>query len=356
MNKDKPIIGSSMKAVKDYKRAAARKLWLIAGLFLLLAVVFLTDVFTGSSGMPPAKVLEAVFYPDSVDSMARVIVWTYRLPIAIMALLVGAALAIAGSQMQTILNNPLASPFTLGVSAAAGFGASLAIVFGYRYFPQIEGYAVPAAAFLFAFLSLLLICGIGKIKGGATETIILAGVALAFLFNAMLSLVQFFSTSDELQAIVFWLFGSLTQSSWEKIAVLAAALAVVVPLIAFNAWKLTAMRLGDEKAKSLGVNVENLRLSTLVYISIITALAVCFTGIIGFIGLVAPHIARMTVGEDQRFFMPLAGLCGALILSAASILCKTIVPGIIFPIGIITSLIGIPFFLAMILGKKQRYW
>jgi iron complex transport system permease protein len=356
VNKSGAIGGNPPGGMNDYKKAAARKLLLIAGLFLLLTAVFFVDVFTGSSGMSPSKVLEAVFYPDQVDSMSRVIVWTYRLPIAIMALLVGAALGIAGSQMQTILNNPLASPFTLGISAAAGFGASLAIVFGYRYFPQIENYAVPLAAFVFAFLSMLLICGIGRAKRGVAETIILVGVALAFLFNALLSMVQFFSTADELQAIVFWLFGSLMQSNWEKIGILALALAIVAPLIATNAWKLTAMRLGDEKAKSLGVNAEGLRLSTLAYVSIITALAVCFTGVIGFIGLVAPHIARMAVGEDQRFFMPLAGLCGALVLSSASILCKAIVPGIIFPIGIITSLVGIPFFLTMIIGKKQQYW
>jgi iron complex transport system permease protein len=344
------------KIVDFYKKLVRRKLLVIAALVLLLATAFLVDIFTGSSGLTAREVLQAVFHPDSVNAVSRVIIWVYRLPIAIMALLVGAALAIAGSQMQTILNNPLASPFTLGVSAAAGFGASLAIVFGYRFFPGMESYVVPVSAFLFAFLSMLLIYGIGKMKRGTTETIILAGVALAFLFNSLLSLVQFFSTSDELQAIVFWLFGSLMQATWPKIGVLAGVLAVIIPLIASNAWKLTAMRLGDEKAKSLGINVERLRLTMLIYISILTAAAVCFTGTIGFIGIVAPHIARMVVGEDQRFFMPLSALCGAFILSGASILCKSILPGVIFPIGIITSLIGIPFFLAIVVGKKQNYW
>lgn len=328
----------------------------MAAMVLILAAFFLIDVFTGSAGLTFKEVVGAIFNPEGATAINRVIVWTYRLPIAIMALLVGMALAIAGSQMQTILNNPLASPFTLGVSAAAGFGASLAIVFGYRFFPGIEGYAVPLGAFLFAFLSMLLIYGVGKIKRGTTETIILAGVALAFLFNSMLSLVQFFSTTDELQAIIFWLFGSLMQATWPKIGILAGVIVIIVPLIASNAWKLTAMRLGDEKAKSLGINVERLRLTMLVYISILTATAVCFVGTIGFIGIVAPHIARMIVGEDQRFFMPLSALCGAFILSGASILCKSILPGIIFPIGIITSLIGIPFFLAMVIGKKQSYW
>jgi iron complex transport system permease protein len=346
----------NQKIVVLYKKLVRRKLFAIAILVLLLITAFLIDIFTGSSGLTAKEVLQAVFYPDSVNATSRVIIWVYRLPIAIMALLVGTALAIAGSQMQTILNNPLASPFTLGVSAAAGFGASLAIVFGYRFFPGTESYIVPICAFLTAFLSMLLIYGIGKMKKGSTETIILAGVALAFLFNSLLSLVQFFSTSDELQAIVFWLFGSLMQATWPKIGILAAVLAVIIPLIAANAWKLTAMRLGDEKAKSLGINVERLRLTMLVYISILTATAVCFVGTIGFIGIVAPHIARMIVGEDQRFFMPLSALCGAFILSGASILCKSILPGIIFPIGIITSLIGIPFFLAIVVGKKQNYW
>lgn len=339
-----------------YRLLVRRKLMVIAVLFLLLATAFFIDLFTGSSGLAAGEVLQAVFNPDSVNTTHKVIIWIYRLPIAVMALLVGAALGIAGSQMQTILNNPLASPFTLGVSAAAGFGASLAIVFGYSFFPGFEGYIVPVSAFLFAFLSILLIYGIGKIKRGTTETIILAGVALAFLFNSLLSLVQFFSTADELQAIVFWLFGSLMQTTWTKVWVLTGVLAVIVPLIASNAWKLTAMRLGDEKAKSLGINVERLRLVMLAYISVITATAVSFVGTIGFIGIVAPHIARMVVGEDQRFFMPLSAICGALILSSASILSKSILPGTIFPIGIITSLIGIPFFLAIVIGKKQNYW
>jgi iron complex transport system permease protein len=156
--------------------------------------------------------------------------------------------------------------------------------------------------------------------------------------------------------MVFWLFGSLMKANWTKVWIAAAVLALIIPLIIKDTWRLTALRLGDQKARSLGANVEGLRLKTMIYISVLTAAAVCFVGTIGFIGLVAPHIARITVGEDQRFFFPCSALGGALLLSAASVGSKVIVQGAVYPIGIITAFIGVPFFLSVILGRRKRYW
>ena len=169
-------------------------------------------------------------------------------------------------------------------------------------------------------------------------------------------MLEYLASEETLQAIVFWLFGSLLKATWMKIAITSAVLVVVTLILMKDAWKLTALRLGDERAKSLGIDVERMRLKVLVLISLLTAVAVCFVGTIGFVGLVGPHIARMLVGEDQRYLIPMSGLGGALILSAASVCSKMVVPGAIFPIGIVTSFIGVPFFMFLILRKKRGFW
>jgi iron complex transport system permease protein len=322
----------------------------------LLALSFLLDVMTGPAMLSVRDVFSAIFTPDAVRSITGTIVWTFRLPTALFALLVGASLGIAGAQMQTILDNPLASPYTLGVSAAAGFGAALAIILGCGAIPLAATLAVPASAFFFAMLCSMAVYGIAHVKKGAADAIILGGVALLFLFNSAVAFLQYVASEEELQAIVFWMFGSLQGATWPKLAVVSVVLFVCAPLLALKAWPLTALRMGDERARGLGINVRRLRLQTLVLVSTLTATAVCFAGSIGFIGLVAPHLARMMVGEDQRFFLPLSALTGAFLLSVASTASKAVIPGAIFPIGIATAFLGVPFFAVMVLSRKRAYW
>ena len=288
--------------------------------------------------------------------LGRVVMWDIRLPVALMAVAVGAALSLAGAQMQTILNNPLASPFTLGISAAASFGAALGLAFGVALVPVIAQYMVPLNAFVMAMLSALLIHVLSLRRGMTSETIVLLGIALVFTFNALLALVQFFATEQAVAAVVFWTMGSLTKATWPKLGVICLVILVTLPVFARRAWAMTALRLGDEKAASFGVNVRKLRLQTLIMVSLLAAFPVAFVGTIGFIGLVGPHIARMLIGEDQRFFLPASLLTGALILSASSVVSKTLIPGAIFPIGVVTSLIGVPFFISLILGGRKNSW
>lgn len=347
----------SKKIYNIYQKLIKHKLSLIYIFLALIFISFFLDILLGPANLTIKEVFTSIITPDNVDEKTRVIVWIYRIPIALMAILVGASLGIAGSQMQTILNNPLASPFTLGISAAAGFGASLAMVFGSKIIPPEFGiFTVPLAAFLMALLSTFIIYSFGILKKESNEILILTGVALVFLFNSLISLIQYFSTQDELQAIVFWIFGSLVRTTWSKVAIIFVIMIIITSLLVKKSWQLTAFRLGDIQAQSLGIDVKKIRLNILIYISLLTAAAVCFVGSIGFIGLVGPHIARMLVGEDQRFFMPFSAICGALILSVSSILSKIIFPGSIFPVGIITSLIGIPFFLILIIRSKKSYW
>ena len=278
------------------------------------------------------------------------------MPMALMALVVGAALSLAGAQMQTILNNPLASPFTLGISSAASFGAALGLAFGVKLFPVVAEYVVPLNAFVMAMLSAVLIHLMSMKRGVTADTIVLLGIALVFTFNALLALVQYFATEQAVAAVVFWTMGSLTKATWPKLGITCLVILVTLPIFVRHSWALTALRLGDDKAASFGINVPRLRFQTLVLVSLLAAFPVAFVGTIGFVGLVGPHIARMLIGEDQRFFLPASLLSGALLLSVSSLVSKTLIPGAIFPIGVVTSLIGVPFFIWLILGSKGRSW
>lgn len=341
-------------ALGVYARLAGRRAALVSGALGLLAASLVVDVATGPAMLPPGEVARSVLRL-SQDRTVDAIVWTIRLPVALCAVAVGAALGLTGALMQTILNNPLASSYTLGVSAGAGFGAALAIVAG-ALLPVPDEWAIPASAFLFSGVACSGVYLIGRTRGASAEMLVLAGIALLFLFQALLALLQFLASPEALQQIVFWLFGSLQKATWGKIAVVAAVLAAACPFLIADMWRLTCLRLGDERARGLGVDVAGLRVRAFVAISALTGVAVAFVGTIGFVGLVAPHIARIFVGEDQRGLLPGAALCGALLLSLASIASKTISPGAIFPIGIVTALIGVPFFVWLILRTRRNHW
>lgn len=351
-----PLVASEKpdgSAVASQYRKVVMRRFIVAGVILLLIVLSLLLDFTlGPSGISVATLWHTLFDAASADAGTRVIVWDIRLPFALMAVVVGMALGLAGAEMQTILNNPLASPFTLGVSSAASFGAALAIILGLGIPGIPDQWFISANAFIFALMACFVLDGISRWTRVATSGVVLFGIALVFTFNALISILQFVASEDTLQGLVFWTMGSLARASWDKLAILVVVLLIVVPLSLKNAWKLTALRLGEDRAVSFGINVRKLRLATLLRISIISALTVAFVGPVGFIGLVAPHISRMMFGEDHRFYLPGSMLIGALVLSLASVLSKNIVPGVIIPVGIVTSLVGVPFFLSIIIRHR----
>lgn len=339
-----------------YRALARRKLLILFGLSALLFLSFAVDLAWGPARYGLGEVLAAIFSPSSVSVQVRTVVWDIRMPVAVMAIVVGAALSLAGAQMQTILANPLASPFTLGISAAASFGAALGIVTSISLVPVAAGMLVPVNAFIVALAATLFIHFVSQLRGVSVQTVVLLGIALVFSFNALLAFLQYLASEQALSAVVFWTMGSLTKATWPKIWVTLAVLVMAVPLFARNAWALTAIRLGEDKAASFGINVRRIRLETMLIISLLAAVPVSFVGTIGFVGLVGPHIARMILGEDQRFFLPGSLLSGALLLSVTSIVSKSIVPGVVFPIGIITALVGVPFFFSLIISNRSRSW
>ncbi len=342
--------------VKAYRLLSRRRAVILGGLLLALLVSVFADVVLGPSGLSVPDALRAIVAPSRATLVEHAIVWDIRLPMALMAVAVGTALAVAGVEMQTILNNPMAEPFTLGIAAAASFGAATSIVLGVSVL-SVGGLFITAAnAWLWALLACLAIQSLSLLRGSSAETMILLGIALVFLFNALLSLMEYNASEQALQQVVFWTLGSLTKADWLRLAILVAVIVLVVPLCARASWRLTALRMGDERAASLGVEVRRLRLVVLFGVSVLAATAVAFVGTIGFVGLVGPHVARMLVGEDQRYLMPASMLCGALLLSVTSIVSKLVIPGVVIPVGIITALVGVPFFVAIIFTRRRRIW
>jgi len=327
----------------------------ILGVILLAGIA----ITLGSAHLSVEDVYIAVlakFLPDHFQTtrFANTIVWGLRMERVLMGIVAGMGLSVAGAAMQGILKNPLASEFTLGVSSAACFGAALAIVLGAGF---VGGeYLVIGNSFIFTLIASFVVYGLAKYKGITPETMILAGIAIMYLFSAMTSFLQYVGQADQLQEVVFWMMGSLGRASWEKLAIITGVLVICLPYLVLKSWDINAIGAGDETAKSLGVNVEGTRVISMILASLITASIICFTGTIGFIGLVAPHITRMIIGGDHRFLLPGSALVGALILLGADTLARTVLAPVILPVGIMTSFLGVPFFVYLFMRRRKEFW
>lgn len=336
-----------------FGRIARRRRLVLLGLVLALLASLAADLMAGPAALDAWQVLRGLIDPGSLSPRHRIILWEVRLPDALIALSVGAALGLAGVETQTILDNPLASPFTLGVSSAAVLGASTAIVLSSTlpFVPPVI--ALPAMALLFALASGGFVLLVVRLTGGSRETVVLFGIALVFLCNALTSALHYLADSDQTQRIVFWTIGNLTKAGWTEVAVVTAWFLAVLPFSLRHVWLLTLLRGGEAHARSLGVDVAWLRTWVILRASVLAAFAVCFVGAIGFIGLVGPHIARLLVGEDHRMLVPASALGGALLLSVASFLSKSLLPGAIIPVGILTAVVGVPVFLCLLAAQRR---
>ena len=292
---------------------------------------------------------------DAVTETQRQIVLGIRLPRVLAAILAGIALSNAGLLMQGVFQNPLVSPYTLGVSNGASFGAALAIVFSSHFaFLNLGIYLIPVFAFISSVLTMILVYGIAKIAKNSSKTLILSGVAVGYLFSALVSLIKYVSDTKELPELVFWTMGGFSGINWIAIAIMAGACLVSFIIMMYFSWDLNVMTAGEESAISLGVNYKKIRMIAFVLSTILTAVAVSFTGVIGFVGLIAPHVTRMIVGSDYRYMIPVSSLVGALLLLLSDTVGRNIIAPTQLPVGIITSVIGVPFFLYLIIRKRGR--
>ena len=344
-----------MNAYEEYMLLIKRKVLVILALFVVLILLVGFGITLGAKKIAIIDVYTSIifkFLPSIVskpEEMIYNIVWYERLPRALFAIVAGFGLGIAGAVMQSILRNPLASPFTLGISSGAGFGAALAILAGIEFAGGIV-----VNAFFFAMLTSLIILAVSKYRGATPSTMILMGIALGYLYSAAITIMEYFSDAWAVREVVFWMVGSLSKACWESFWYMAVPIAVITPFLILKGKELNMIEMSDELAETSGVNVERTRLIMMILTSFITASIICFTGIIGFIGLVAPHIARMAIGGDNRFVIPATGILGALMLYASDIVACNIAKPVILPIGAITSVIGVPVLIYFLL-KMKRY-
>ncbi|MBW9222957.1 iron ABC transporter permease [Methanothermococcus sp. SCGC AD-155-K20] len=337
----------------EYKKYILKKVLLGVVLILLLFLLSLLALCIGEYNLTVNEVINTLL--GEGRGHQQLVVWNMRLPRILSAIIAGASLSVAGAVMQCILRNPLASPFTMGISHGAMFGACLAIlIFGLGIGGVAGPYMITIFAFLGALGCVMAVLTLAKIRNLTPEAMILLGVALSSLFTAGTMFIQYFSDELELAAMVYWTFGDLGRVSWNEIYILLIALILSSIYFILRRWDYNALEAGDEVAKSLGVDIERIRLVSMLLSSLLTAVNVAFLGIIGFIGLISPHIIRMIVGGDYRFLIPLSFLFGSVLLLSADILSRTLISPIVLPVGILTSFLGAPMFLYLLLKMYGR--
>ena len=325
-------------------------------LVLLIVITLLLiwiSLISGNNGIAFDETLKIFNQKDTFS----IIFYEIRVPRTFAAFFVGAALGVSGAMMQAVLKNPLASPFTLGISQASAFGASFAIIIlqAYSVSSQFQaGFLTAFFAFVSSMLSALLIISIGKKANMSAESLILFGVALGAFFSAFTMLLQYFADDLDAAATLFWTFGDLSKANSFSISLIALILIFTLILYFRIFWKFDALMLGEENATSLGINVQKLRLNAMIIASLLSAVSVCFFGIIGFVGLIAPHIIRLISGSSHKYVLPLSALSGGALLLFADIISRTILLPITIPVGIFTSMLGAPLFLYFLYKRSTK--
>lgn len=331
---------------------------------IALPVALCVSIAVGVVSIP---IRDTIFILCGFEAEPRLvrIIMNIRLPQALAAIVAGAGLAISGATMQGGLRNPLCSPITLGISNAAAFGGALVLYFGGGTVATqdmtLAGFdlsqsAIAIGAFLFSSLTAGVILLLGRFQGTRSETIILVGVALNSLFAAGLMFLQYMADDIRLAAIVYWTFGDTARATWAGLALMTACVVPVSLYFLSQSWGYNALVFGEETALGLGVAVKRLRILTMLFSSLLTAIIVSLLGVIGFIGLVVPHVARLLVGSDNRFLLPFSLLFGGLLLLVADTTARLLLAPRVLPVSILTAFIGVPVFLSLLLGKRGPSW
>ena len=344
-------------ALSEYRRSALKKYVFIATCIVIATVTAGYAVSIGEYHVTFSETYVLIWNHitgNITDMIADGVVWKMRLPRVIGGILAGAALAVCGVAMQSMLKNPLADTYTTGISSGASLGATLAICSGITI---IGGdYSVVLNAFLFSLVPMMLILVVSQMKNASVTTIIMAGIAIMYLFNACNTLLKLWATDEALANVYSWSVGSLTGLSWNDVSVMAIFVIPGIVIIQAVSRQLNKLTTGDECARSLGVDVERFRISCLLVTSLVAASVVCFTGLIGFIGLVCPHMARMFIGSDNRLLIPASAASGAALLLVADVIGRVIISPNTLQVGVVTAFIGAPVFLFLIIKNKRTGW
>lgn len=349
----RPVTVTQVAAV--VRRRQLTRWSMLALAAILLTVAMWASLSSGVADVSPGRVLSRLGVPTGERPLTNqewTVLTQIRTPRVVLGALAGAALALCGAAMQVITANRMASPFTTGISNAAAFGAATTIVFGWRLAGSQET-AMIAGAFFWAVICSAIVFGIARAKNLGSTAIVLTGIAMNYLFSALNAAMQYVAGEQQLSTIVNWTFGNLGQATWGQIIVLGVLLAVGLPALLGHARQFTLLGMGEESATALGVQVRRLRGLTGLAVTLTAACVVSFTGVIGFVGLVAPHLASLLIGQDHRYQFPLAGLFGAILLVVADHLGRLAFSPVIVPVGIVVSLVGVPIFVWLILRHRE---
>lgn len=345
-----------------YSAYLGRKALFLAGLAVLSLLLFLAAVSLGAVRIPVGEVARALLGGTGATRFS-VIVLDIRLPHALAAFFAGLGLSAAGAAMQSVLRNPLGSPFTLGISQAAAFGAAFAVMIlgsGAMQSTNVGAVTIanPALTTVCAFVCSLLAAGavvsVAGLRGATPEVMVLTGVALGALFTAGTMFLQYFADDVQLAAMVFWSFGDAARAGWREVVVLGAAGMGGAAFFVANAWNYNAIDAGDETARGLGVRVGRVRLWGMLVASLLTAVIVSALGVIGFVGLVCPHMVRRVIGDDNRYLMPASCLAGGALLLAADTAARLVLPSHALPVSVLTAFIGAPAFVWLLVRGRRR--
>ena len=352
-----------MDALQQLQRYNRRNTIVILALLAAVWLLGFVCLFVGSANMSFADALDALAGRGTGANVR--IIWNIRFPRVLAAIIAGAGLAVSGLIMQTTLNNSMAAPSTLGVSNAAVFGANLSIIAFAGGFLSTGNnlssfdvganpYATSLLAFLFAAASVLLILGLCTLRSFSPNVVVLAGMAIGSVWTAATTVLQFYATDVGLSAAVIWSFGDLGRATYRTDGIMAAVVLVGLVFFLFMSWKYNALLSGEATARTMGIHVEGLRFVSLLLASLITASCVSFLGVIGFVGIICPHVTKKLLGQDHRITIPVSALSGSLLLLLADTLSRSMGSGSALPVGAITSLLGAPFFIAIIFSGKEN--
>ena len=353
-----------MNHIKELEKKQKRNTVILVAMLMAVVVIGVACLFVGSSNMSFADAMDALL-GGGTGAQSRII-WKIRVPRVLAAIIAGAGLAVSGLVMQTTLNNTMASPSTLGVSNAAVFGANLSIIAfagGFlstgnniqNFDVGANPYATSVLAFVFSTLSVLLILGLCTVRSFSPNVVVLSGMAIGSVWTAATTILQFYATDGGLSAAVVWSFGDLGRATYRTDAIMGVTVLAGLVFFILMSWKYNALLSGEATAKTMGINVEGLRFASLLLASVITAVCVSFLGIIGFVGIICPHVMKKLLGQDHRVTIPASCLAGSLLLLLADTMSRSLGSGSALPVGAITSLLGAPFFIAIIFSRKEKH-
>jgi len=345
------------ETVKTFNSSIKFKVLFILASVAIIIIATSYAVTVGALSIGFLEVYEIIFdhLTGNITSSFDYIVWNVRLPRVVAGIIGGAGLAVCGAIMQSVLKNPMADPYTTGVSSGAMFGATIGMTLGFA--AALGNNSVVILAFIFSLVPTLVIAGMSKFANTTPTTVIMAGIGIMYIFNAFTTVLMLNADSSDLNRIFYWQTGSLSLiNGWSSIPVMFILVTAGLVISMFLSGKLNVLATGDDSAKALGINADRMRLICLILVGLVSASIVSYTGLIGFVGLVCPHIVRMFIGADNRYLIPAVALFGGALMLIADVIGKVVISPSVLPVGVVMSFIGGPVFLWMVLRRSDKAW